>query len=254
MKPAAVVIPTHNTLFYTRRCVESIIAYSHFYWNLPCRLIIVDNASTDGTTAYLRNLKGPVDVISNDRNQGWVKGVNQGLQRALDLGADPILFANSDIVIPGDPWWLNRYIDYLQNDDVGAVGPTSNYVMWMQHTQFSESLPSVHETTVLAGFFVATKARVLRKVGLLDDRFGSGGNDDLDLSIRIRQAGWKLLINRKAFVFHYGSRTLSPVFGGWEGIAREDSRTRAILVEKWGQEIVDELFVWPQEIKPYGES
>ena len=254
MKPVVIVIPTFNTLPYIRRCVESIIAYGHFFWSPPCRLIIVDNASTDGTAAYLRNLEGPVEVISNEQNLGWVKGVNQGLQRALDGGADYIVFANSDIVIPGDPWWLNRYIDLLQNDDVGAVGPTSNYAMWMQHIHFSENLPPLHETTFLVGFFVATKARVLRKVGLLDDRFGSGGNDDLDLSIRIRQAGWKLLINRKAFVFHYGSRTLSPVFGGWEGIAREDSRTRAILVEKWGQEIVDELFVWPQEIKPYGES
>jgi GT2 family glycosyltransferase len=99
--------------------------------------------------------------------------------------------------------------------------------MWMQHTQFTASLPAVHETTLLVGFFVATKTQVLHKVGLLDERFGWGGNDDLDLSIRIRRAGWKLLINRKAFVFHYGSRTLAPVFGGWEGITREDNRTSA---------------------------
>jgi len=85
----------------------------------------------------------------------------------------------------------------------------------------------------------------------LDERFGLGGNDDLDLSIRIRKAGYKLLINRRAFIFHYGSRTLlqEDVFDGWEGIKREDERTRVLLVEKWGQETVDELFTMPEGIQ-----
>lgn len=250
MRPIPIVIVSHNTLPYTRRCVESIMAYSHYPFSLPYRLIVVDNGSTDGTEGYLVGLNGECDLGLLEMNIGWVQGVNRGLTMALEY-YDPeyIVFSNSDIVIPGDPWWLHKYIEPLQDESVGAVGPTSNFVMGLQKYEFNPQLPPIHEANFLIGFFMAVKAKVLREVGLLDERFGLGGNDDLDLSIRIRQAGYKLLINRKAFIFHYGSKTLLPVFGGWEGIAKEEDRTRALLVEKWSQETVDELFMVPRGLQ-----
>jgi len=190
-----------------------------------------------------------MDGIANTENLGWIRGVNQGLKIALDkYDPDHIIFSNSDIVIPGDRIWLERYVGPLQQDDVGAVGPTSNFVMGLQKYQFNKQLPKVHEAKFLIGFFMAVKASVLRDIGLLDERFGMGGNDDLDLSIRIRQAGYKLLINRSAFIFHYGSKTLLPFFEGWEGIAEQDARTRALLVEKHGQDVVNELFTMPEGV------
>lgn len=252
MKPIPIVIVSHNTLPYTRRAIESVMAYSHYPFSVPYRLIVVDNGSTDGTVEYLIDLEGSCDLCLADSNLGWIKGVNRGLEMALDCyDPDYTIISNSDIVIPGDPWWLHKYIELLQDEEVGAVGPVSNFVMGLQKYEFNPQLPPVHKAKFLIGFFVAVKAKVLREIGLLDERFGLGGNDDLDLSIRIRQAGYKLLINRRAFVFHYGSRTLlqKDVFDGWEGIKREDERTRVLLVEKWGQETVNELFTMPPGIQ-----
>jgi len=250
VKPVPIVIVSYNTLPYTRRCIESIIAYSHYPFSTPYRLIVVDNGSTDATQEYLRRTEGVEEALVQS-NLGWVQGVNLGLNIALDYDPDYIVFANSDVVIPGDPWWLQKFVQALQDKDVGAVGPISNFVMGLQKHEFNSQLPPVHEAKFLIGFFMAIKADVLRQIGLLDERFGLGGNDDLDLSIRIRQAGYKLLINRRAFIFHYGSKTLlqKDVFDGWEGIKREDERTRALLVEKWGQETVDELFVMPEGVQ-----
>jgi len=227
------------------------MAYSHYPFSIPYRLIVVDNGSADGTVEYLEGLGNAIELRGLEKNLGWVQGVNIGLVAALAYDPDHIIFSNSDIVIPGDPVWLKKYIDLLQGEGVGAVGPTSNFVMGLQKYQFNEQLPPIHEAQFLIGFFVAVRAKVLREVGLLDERFGLGGNDDLDLSIRIRKAGYKLLINRRAFVFHYGSRTLlqKDVFDGWEGIKREDERTRVLLVEKWGQETVDELFTMPEGVQ-----
>ena len=249
MKPVTIVIPTFNTVALTRRCLESIIVQSHYPFSLAYHLIVVDNASTDGTREYLQGLQAPVDVIHNADNLGWVRAVNMGLERALDMDVDYTILANSDVVVPGDAWWLKRYVDLLQREDIGAVGPISNFAMWLQQDVEYRHLPAVHETRFLLGFFFATKAEVLRKVGLLDERFGSGGHDDFDLSIRIRKAGWKLLVNRKAFIFHYGSKTRGSIYGGSEGLMRENKRTREILAEKWGREVVNGLFTFPQGLE-----
>lgn len=252
MKPVPIIIVSYNTLFYTRRCIESILVHSHFEESLPYRLIVVDNGSTDGTKEYLDSIHGPGChwIIPLTKNVGWIRGVNTGLELSLEeYGPDYIIFSNSDIVVPGDRVWLNKYVEVLQRPDVGAVGPTSNFVMGLQKHQFNAQLPGIHEAKFLIGFFMAVKASVLREIGLLDERFGIGGNDDLDLSIRIRQAGYKLLINRRAFIYHYGSKTLLPFFESWKGIAEQEARTRALLVEKWGQETVNELFTMPEGVQ-----
>jgi len=249
MKPVPIVIVSYNTLPYTRRCIESIMTYSSYPFSLPYHVIVEDNGSSDGTVEYLEGLGDAIELHKIEKNLGWIIGVNIGLVGALAHDPDYIIFSNSDVVIPGDPVWLQKFIEPLQEEGVGAVGPVSNFVMGLQKYEFNEQLPPIHEAQFLIGFFMAVKAKVLREVGLLDERFGLGGNDDLDLSIRIRKAGYKLLINRRAFIFHYGSKTLLPVFGGWEGIAREDERTRVLLVEKWGQETVNELFTTPQGLQ-----
>ena len=263
MKEVPIVIVSYNTLSHTRRCIESIIAYSNYPFSIPYHITVVDNGSVDGTPEYLKGLyqlSSPQDPgkclvypIFNEENMGWVKGLNQGLESVLREEPEYIVFANSDIAIC-DPRWLIRHTELLAlEDEFGATGPVSNFVMGLQGVQHNPSLPPVHEAKFLIGFFMVLKAEVLRKVGLLDERFGLGGNDDLDLSIRIRQAGYKLLINRRAFIWHYGSKTLLPVFGGWEGIKREDRRTRGLLIEKWGEEVVKDLFTMPEGLVPDGE-
>jgi len=150
-KPVPIVIVSHNTLPYIRRCIESILAYSHYPFSIPYRLIVVDNGSDDGTRDYLEVLDESIGVIYKGENLGWIGGVNSGLKWALKLDPDYIIFANSDIVIPGDPWWLHKYVELLQNEDVGAVGPVSNFVMGLQKHEFNPQLPPVHEAQFQIG-------------------------------------------------------------------------------------------------------
>ena len=91
---------------------------------------------------------------------------------------------------------------------------------------------------------------VLDKVGLLDERFGIGGQDDLDISIRIREAGYKLKINRYVFIHHLGFQSLSKVFPSYKEI---EDLTRPMLVEKWGKEKIDDLFIMSNNFILKGE-
>ena len=64
----SVVIPVFNNLEYTRQCVTSLFAVKE---QTPFEIIVVDDASTDGTAEYLRQLGGAVRVVTNAENCGF---------------------------------------------------------------------------------------------------------------------------------------------------------------------------------------
>lgn len=236
----AVIIPTWNNVPYLYRCLESLYCFTtEPNW----RVIVIDNGSTDDTPEYLESKRAWVEsnrvphslhIISNTENLGFIRATNQGLLQLEEK--EHALLLNDDTQIV-DPSWLTRLAANLQNN-VGAVGPVSNFVMGLQSMSYSDRLPLGHFTNLLIGFCLLLHADAVARVGLLDERFGLGGNDDLDYSIRLQEAGFALRIERAAFVFHYGAKSISRI-GGYQIV---EPATRQILVDKWGQERIDKLF------------
>ena len=118
----SIIILTHKQLELTKQCLQSIETHtpeSH-------EIIIVDNASTDGTLDYLRRYESAhsnVHVIANKENLGFAGGNNQGL--ALSKGEYVLLLNNDTVVTDG---WLSRMLATLMNHpEAGLVGPMSNY-------------------------------------------------------------------------------------------------------------------------------
>src|SRR5688572_2370036 len=100
---ASVVVVTHNNLLFTKLCLHSVLAQTD---DVAYELIVVDNASTDDTPAYLRELASlnpHVRVICNDTNRGFAAANNQGL--AIARGKVLVLLNNDTIVSRG---WLSR--------------------------------------------------------------------------------------------------------------------------------------------------
>jgi 2-polyprenyl-3-methyl-5-hydroxy-6-metoxy-1,4-benzoquinol methylase len=115
----SIIILTHNQLEYTRQCLESIRRLT----DEPYELIVVDNASTDGTVDYLRAMDG-LRLILNNTNRGFPAAVNQGI--ALSRGRQVLLLNNDTVVTTG---WLRRLLDALHSDPrIGLAGPCSNFV------------------------------------------------------------------------------------------------------------------------------
>jgi 2-polyprenyl-3-methyl-5-hydroxy-6-metoxy-1,4-benzoquinol methylase len=118
----SIVIVTHNEVDYTRRCLESIRQFTDERFEL----VVVDNASCDGTQQYLHAL-GNVRLIPNDRNVGFPAAANQGI--AASQGHQILLLNNDTLVATG---WLRWLLEALHSSqDVGLVVRTTSWTDWM---------------------------------------------------------------------------------------------------------------------------
>ncbi|MBI6546603.1 MAG: glycosyltransferase [Cyanobacteria bacterium NC_groundwater_1444_Ag_S-0.65um_54_12] len=211
---SSVVMVTYNSLHTIAEGVRSVLQ------NLGAadELIVVDNASSDGTVEFLQSLSGQdprVRIVFSEQNLGFSAGSNVGLRVAK---GEYLVLLNPDTVVT--PGWLDRMKQPFADPNVGAVGPTSDYVAGLQ--KYQRYLPDegkvpdliadllaernagkVVETKLLIGFCLMVPRRVIAEVGLLDEALFLG-NDDLDLSWRLREQGYRLVIATDAFVHHVG--------------------------------------------------
>ncbi len=238
----SIIILVYNQLHYTKLCLESIKQHTR----RPHEIIIVDNASTDGTPEYLRRYKAlntNVRVIANAKNMGFSAGNNQGL--ALARGDYVVLLNNDTIVTQG---WLKRMlVVFEQYPDVGIVGPVSDNVGGMQQVrqtgyqnieemhQFANQWAAGHagqsaEFFRVIGFCLMARAAVINRIGGLDEQFGTGNFEDDDFCVRAAAAGFKTRIAQDVFIHHTGGQTFK---GEKIDYAQSLERNWGIFKTKW---------------------
>ncbi len=233
----SIVIPTHNQIEFTRQCLDSLRTNT----DGPFELIVVDNGSTDGTVEYLEDCPD-VMLVCNRENRGFPTAVNQGIRLARGKW---VLLLNNDTVVPSG--WLSRLLRPLRYDDsIGLVGPCSNRVSGEQQIEvvyedvdqldaFAAELAerndgAIEDTDRLVGFCLLIVRRLIDHIGLLDEGFGLGCFEDDDYALRARQAGFRVVIARDAFVHHYGSQTFR---GSGIDLADLLRRNQDRFVTKW---------------------
>ncbi len=236
----SIVIPTHGQRHLTEACLDSIRRHT----DEPYELVVVDNASPDDTVAWLRT-QSDVRLIANVENRGFPAAVNQGIAAAT---GDHVLLLNNDTVVTTG--WLRRMLDALHSDErIGLVGPVSNNVSGPQQVEvaydqvaeldgFAWDWGRDHERAVedldrLVGFCLLIDRPVLDAIGSFDERFGLGNFEDDDFCRRAREAGFRTVVARDAFVHHVGSATFRATgveFG--DLLAENEQRYR----EKWAEE------------------
>ena len=238
IKEVDIIMPCYHNYKITREAIESIINNTT---GVKWRLILINDGGDKNLEKYFKKLekyRENISHITNKKNIGWIKSINQGLDLCK---AENILFVNNDILVPPETnFWLERMAWALEPAGIGAVGPISNFVMGFQNMgENSRILLPEHFTKFLIGFCMMIKKEVVDKIGKLDERFGIGGNDDLDYSIRIREAGYKLKILRQVFIEHKGFKSLGKIYKDYKEV---EDITRPKLIDKWGKEKVDNLF------------
>ena len=243
---ASIVIVTYNNLRYTRLTLTSILAktrYPHY------EIILVDNGSDGDVTEYLAAVAAEhgerVRVILNGRNLGFAAANNIGIRDALDHGAERIVLLNNDVVVT--PGWLTTLLAHLDEQHVGLVGPVTSFSgnearIAVDYTEVSGIDPFARRYTrahanvvfdipMLAMFCVAARRDVIETVGLLDERFGMGMFEDDDYSLRVRQAGYRVICAEDVFVHHFGRVSFSQL--EQERYQRLFEANRRLFEEKW---------------------
>ncbi|RJX27599.1 MAG: glycosyltransferase family 2 protein [Dethiobacter sp.] len=241
MERVSIIIPVHNCISFTLNCLKSLLLYT----TVPFQIIIVNNASTDNTAAFLESLKHfgeIVQVITNRKNLGFARACNQGYQFAR---GKYLVFLNNDTEVT--PNWLEPMLNCFSNDSlVGMVTPKLLYpgperiiqyagvAFYAQMTPYIISYQLPDNSAVMAemcreipaagGACMMLKREVLEKVGLFDERF-INGLEDVDLSLRIRMAGMKNILCPKSTLIHHEAKT--------SGRFIHSRENREYFLQKW---------------------
>ena len=202
-------IPVFNQLDYTVQCLASLnragVADSE--------VVVVNNASTDGTREFLAGRPG-LRVVANDANRGCSVAWNQGVDASTSVWT---FIINNDIVVaPGLREGLVRFAEEAGCDIVspGMGEGELDYDVEQFGKEFVARMSSASRLRFAAGCSFMVHRRVFDKIGLFDTKVGLAGNEDEDFYRRAEAAGFRLGMTGRAFLHHFGSVTQRDVKRG----------------------------------------
>lgn len=220
-----VLVINWNGRDHLEECFRSLLDSDY----ANARFVLVDNASSDDSVPFVegRFSSDPrVEIVRLPENRGWSGGNNAGMERALKQDADYVLLLNNDTSTDSDA--ISRLVGLAESDPtVGALAPK---LLLFDDPQIVNSVGLIATTIGAAwdrgigridgpkwdghvpvagvcgaGFFI--RADALRKAGLLPTDFEIY-LDDLDLSLRIWNAGYRIVTCPESVIRHKFSATM----------------------------------------------
>jgi len=202
----------------TLACLASLRKVSY----QPQHILVIDNASTDGSVEAIRAQFPEVEILANTRNERFAAANNQGMQRALQAGAELVLLLNNDTEVAPD--FLDHLVQAIKSrDDAGMVAPKIYYhhnpnLLWFAGGKVNlwtgrishrglrqlDSPEKFHQTEAvdyLSGCAILAKRACLEKIGLLDESYFMYA-EDADWCWRAQQAGFHCLYQPAAKIWH----------------------------------------------------
>jgi hypothetical protein len=223
----SVVIVSFNTQAMTRECLASVMAGLD---GLRAEVIVVDNASCDGSAEMIEREFPGVRLIRNAENRGFAAANNQVFEVA---SGRYVLLLNSDTIVLGDV--LGRSVGYMErNPAVGAMGcrvlntdrslqrtcsmepglvnlglmllglDKLSRPRWFGRYQYRHwDRTDERDVEVVSGCYLLTRREVLDRVGVLDEAFFFFG-EETDWCMRVRRAGYRCVLAPVGEIVHHG--------------------------------------------------
>lgn len=214
MPRVSVIVPVYNGERTIGECVDSIFALS--FPRNDVELLLIDNASSDRTSAILDRYRDRA-IILHETKRGPAAARNRGLENAT---GEIVVFTDADCVVHRD--WLSRIIAPLNDPVVGIVGGT---ILAMKPGNAVEEFGErIHDHQMAIEYYSppyaitmnwASRRSVLEKVGPFDEELLRC--EDCDLAYRIVGAGYRIVHEPAAVVYHRNEQSLAGLIA--EGYA-----------------------------------
>lgn len=243
----SIIIVSFNVKNLLKECIESLVNEVNRNKNLDIEIIVVDNASKDGTKKFLKDLKISkflnvynsifLNSIFNKVNLGFAKAVNQGIKIAK---GDYILLLNPDTRVKTNA--LEKLLEFAKSHpEAGIIGaklinpdgsiqpsvyhfPTIKRAVlefWLgkkgTYEKYAPKTQKPTEVEAVTGAVMLIPKKVIQKVGLFDQRYFMYF-EDLDYCRRVKKAGFKVYYLPAAeFIHHHGAsgKTVSQKTYKW---------------------------------------
>jgi GT2 family glycosyltransferase len=222
----AVVILNWNGKHHLEQFLPSVLATT--YSN--CKIIVADNASTDGSVDYLQQHFPQVELILLKENHGFAKGYNEALK---EVSADYYMLLNSDVEV--QPGWLQPMVDVLEKESnavacqpkirafnnrhlfeyAGGAGgwldlfgyPFARGRVFDICEEDQGQFDNTEEVFWASGAAMLIKSEVYHQLKGFDEYFFAH-QEEIDLCWRIHLAGYKIFCCPQSVVYHVGGGTL----------------------------------------------
>lgn len=221
----AVVIPNWNGKDSLSDCLDSLLVQT-----LKPHIIVVDNASVDGSYELVEQKYQTVELIKNKTNLGFAGGVNTGIKRALEQNSRYVALLNNDAVADKD--WLKNLVKFLEDNEQAGIATgkilTSDhklidstgegYSNWGLPFPRGRGESDNHQYDDRTWVFGASggaslyRVSMLKEIGLFDEAFFAY-YEDVDISFRAQLAGWKVAYVPGAVAYHQIGATSGKIKG-----------------------------------------
>lgn len=217
---ASVIIPAWNGREYLPSCLDALLAQGY----PDLEVIVVDNASTDGSADLVAEQYPHVHLIRNRRNLGFAGGCNTGLRVAQ---GDVLILLNQDTCV--HPGWLQALVEALKNPRTGVAGckilypdgktiqHAGGWIEWPlglthhygQGEEDAGQWDEPRSVEYVTGAALACRRNVLDQVGLLDEGFWPAYFEDVDFCVHVREAGYEVRYIPDALLTHEETTSLA---------------------------------------------
>ena len=250
----AVVLNT-NRRDDTLACLDSLARLD--YANHA--VVVLDNASTDGSAAAIRAAHPEVRILPLAENRGYAGNNNVGIAAAIEMGADWVLVLNEDTIL--DPACYTELIRAAGDDPaVGILGPMvyhhdeptviqsagglmdGRWQAWHSGQNEDDTGQFAAPRTVdwISGCAILVRREVIAQVGPLDERFFYYW-EETEWCVRARRAGWRIVLAPAAKLWHKGvNRHYRPA----PSVAYYNTRNHLLLLAKHGAPAAARLRLW----------
>lgn len=213
----ALIIPVHNRRDTTLQGLRSLSKANRI--GLDVKIFVVDDGSTDGTSAAIRSEFPDVELVSGDGTLHYAGGTNRGIEAALRWNPEFVVTMNDDSIFHED--FLVRLVETARRSHKTIVG--SLLLLWNEphrvfqvgprwisikggwtftEYQSAFSVPTEpFDVECLVGNCVLFPAEAIKANGLMDEKNFSHGWGDAQYLMRMRKAGWRLVVDPRSRVW-----------------------------------------------------